>query len=273
MARLTKLPDWLIYVAVLAILLVAADTRRMKQDAPAPPPPVPGEETTPLSPLSPFNSARILKIPADGGRFATAFSIGEAGVWLTAQSAVKDCGRIAVILAPGRGAEAKAAPAPGGQLALLTTEGGSPALPLAPGARGHEDSFIAGFPQGQAGEAAVRLLGASFKGDHRRFSLAEPQLDWAEIGRTDGLKGPLRGLEGAPVLDGVGRVQGVLVGEAPRRGRLEAAPISAIRQAMALAKVAPATQSDSEPITTDNYGRAADALRRDLRVVQIWCGG
>jgi hypothetical protein len=79
-------------------------------------------------------------------------------------------------------------------------------------------------------------------------------------------------MEGAPVLDGLGRVQGVLLGEAPRRGRLYAAPVSAVRQAMTLAKVAPVTQPDGEPITTDNYGRAADALRRDLRVVQIWCG-
>jgi hypothetical protein len=42
---------------------------------------------------------------------------------------------------------------------------------------------------------------------------------------------------------------------------------------MALAKVAPVTQSDAEPITTENYGRAADGLRRDLRVVRVWCGG
>ncbi len=93
-----------------------------------------------------------------------------------------------------------------------------------------------------------------------------------EIGRTDGLKGRLDGMEGAPVLDGVGRVEGVLLSQSVRRGRLYAAPVSAVRQAMALAKVSPLTQPDGEPVTTDNYGRAADALRRDLRVVQIWCG-
>jgi hypothetical protein len=67
-------------------------------------------------------------------------------------------------------------------------------------------------------------------------------------------------------------VQGVLLKQAPRRGRLYAAPIAAVRQAMAMAKVAPVTQPDVEPVTTDNYGRAADALRRDLRVVRVWCG-
>jgi hypothetical protein len=184
---------------------------------------------------------------------------------------VKDCGVLAVIIAPGRGAQARATSVPGGQLAVLTTDGGAQPLPLATGAPAGEDSFIAGFPQGAPGEAAVRLLGASFQGDHRRGDLAQPRLAWAEIGRTDGLMGALSDMEGAPVLDGLGRVQGVLLGEAPRRGRLYATSVSAVRKAMALAKVAPITQPDGEPITTDNYGRAADGLRRDLRVAQIWC--
>jgi hypothetical protein len=271
MARLAKLPDWLVYVAALSALVLAAQTRRLNADAPAPPPPLPGEEATPLSPLSPFNAARIVKIPAIGGRYATAFSIGDAGLWLTAQSAVKDCGRIAVIIAAGRGAQARATPAPGGQLAVLSTDGGEPALPLAPGPRLGEDDFIAGFPHGSAGEAAVRLLGATYLGDHRRGDPAQPDLAWVEIGRTDGLKGLLDGMQGAPVFDGMGRVQGVLLKQAPRRGRLYAAPVAAVRQAMAMAKVSPAAQADSEPVTTDNYGRAADALRRDLRVVRVWC--
>ena len=270
--RATNLPDWAIYIAALGLVMFAADTRRLHADAPAPPPPVPGEEATPLSPLSPFNGAKILKIADASGHTATAFSIGEAGVWLTAESAVKSCKRIAVIIAPGKGAVAKAIPAPGGQLAVLTTEGGAQALPLATVPRQGEDSFIPGYPQGQAGEAAVRLLGRTLLRDPHRGAATERDQVWVEIGRTDGLKGVLYGMEGAPVIDGMGRVQGVLLAEAPRRGRLYAAPVAAIRTAMAQAKVAPAFQSDSEPVTTDNYGRSADALRRDLRVAPVWCG-
>lgn len=272
MRRLARLPDWIYYAVGLAVLMSAAAARHITADAPAPPPPLPGEEATPLSPLSPFNAARIVRIPPDRGRFATAFSIGESGLWLTAQSAVKDCGRIAIIIAAGRGAEAKATPTPGGLLAVLGTDGGEPPLPVEAGARPGEDSFIAGFPQGAPGEAAVRLMGPTVLGDHRRGDPPQPALAWVEIGRTDGLKGPLAGMEGAPVFDGMGRVEGVLVRQSPRRGRLYAAPVSAVRQAMALAKVVPVTQADSEPVTTENYGRAADILRRDLRVVQLWCG-
>ncbi len=271
--RLTRLPDWLIYAAALFLLIFAADSRRLQADAPAPPPPVPGEEATPLSPLSPFNGAKIIKIPAVGGRFATAFSVGEDGVWLTAASAVKACARLAVIVAPGRGAEAKAAPVANGPLALVSTDGGSPALPLAPGARRGEDSFLPGYPQGSAGEAAVKLLGSAALRDPRRGHAPEAVDSWVEIGRTDGLKGTLDGMQGAPVIDGMGRVEGVLVGEIPRRGRLYAAPLAAVRLALAQAKLVPVLQADGEPVTTDNYGRAADALRRDLRVVQLWCDG
>jgi serine protease Do len=45
-------------------------------------------------------------------------------------------------------------------------------------------------------------------------------LVWAEVGRTDTLRGTLAGLSGAPALDSAGRVIGVTVAEAPRRGRI-----------------------------------------------------
>lgn len=270
--RITNLPDWLIYTAALGILLFAADTRRQKADAPAPPPPVPGEDTTPLSPLSPFNGAKILKIAPQSGRLSTAFSIGEAGVWMTAASAVRDCAKLAIVVAPGRGAEAKLRPVAGDQLAVLTTDGGSPAMAIAErSARPYEDIFLPGFPQDSAGEAAVKLLGEAAEEDHHRGRARLPEQAWAQIGRTDGLKGLLTGLEGAPLVDGFGHVQGVLLGQSPRRGRLYSAPLAAVRSAVAAAKPAPGAQQDNEPITLDNYGRAADSFRRDLRVVQVWC--
>ena len=98
----------------------------------------------------------------------------------------------------------------------------------------------------------------------------EPVLAWAEVGRTDGLEGTLSGLSGAPVMDGRGRVLGVTIAEAPRRGRIyTTAPES----------FAPAIRGEQradevvlgEPVTIDNYGRVADALRRDLRVAQVVC--
>jgi hypothetical protein len=96
-------------------------------------------------------------------------------------------------------------------------------------------------------------------------------LAWAEVGRTDGLKGTLAGLSGAPAMDGEGRVIGVTLAEAPRRGRIYTTTPGAVRQALAAARVKPATVAAGPPITSDNYGRAADSLRRDVRVAQVVC--
>jgi serine protease Do len=95
-------------------------------------------------------------------------------------------------------------------------------------------------------------------------------LVWAETGRTDGLKGTLGGLSGAPALDDQGRVVGVTIAEAPRRGRIYTTSPETTARALAVSgrrlADAPAT-----PISADNYGRVADDLRRNLRVAQVVC--
>ena len=87
----------------------------------------------------------------------------------------------------------------------------------------------------------------------------------------DSVHGSLAGLSGAPALDSSGRVIGVTIAEAPRRGRIYTTDPSAIREALAAAKQTPPTDAAGEPITTDNYGRVADSLRRELRVAQVVC--
>ena len=73
------------------------------------------------------------------------------------------------------------------------------------------------------------------------------------------------------MLDAKGEVVGVTLAESPRRGRIYSAPRRALAAALAAAGQAPAGFAPGQPITTDNYGRAADALRRDLSVAQVVC--
>jgi serine protease Do len=271
--RAPRFPDWLIYLAVMLALIVAAIVIRRPSDAPPAPPPMPVGAALPAP--SPFDPAVVVKAPSKPGQGAgTAFSVGESGVWLTARHVVEGCRSLAIVIAPGSGVAATARIDPRGETAVLITRGGAPALPLAPQGplRRGLLAFHPGFPQGQPGEAASRLVGRERLYPRGRDGGAESVLTWAEIGRTQGLSPNLQGLSGAPALDGAGAVVGVTIAQAPRRDRIYTTTPSAIRAALARAGVTPSA-SASEPITADNYGRVADDLRRDLRVAQVVCMG
>ncbi len=269
-----RLPDWLVYVAVVAALLIAAVGRQERADAPPPPPPVPGEEGVPLGPASPFDPSVVVEVPGQTQPgTGTAFSVADSGVWLTARHVVEGCRQVALVVAEGRGVAATVSIDPSGDAAILRTDGGAPAMPLGldkPLKRG-ERAFHPGFPQGRPGEAASRLLGRENLVVRGRGSRTEPVLVWAEVGRTDELQGTLAGLSGAPALDATGRVIGVTVAEAPRRGRIYTTAPETMRGAFANAGVRPASFAVGETINVENYGRVADGLRRDLRIAQVVC--
>jgi S1-C subfamily serine protease len=202
----------------------------------------------------------------------TAFSVSQSGTWVTARHVVDGCKQAAVIVAPGRGVAAKVTIDPGSETAILTTDGGAPPLPLGLDLtlRRGERAFHPGFPQGKPGEASSRLIGRENLVVHGRGARTEAVLVWAETGRTDGLKGTLGGLSGAPALDSEGRVIGVTIAEAPRRGHIyTTAPELTARTIAANLKAPPPNQG--APITAENYGRVADDMRRTLRVAQVVC--
>ena len=274
--RVARPPDWLIYAAAVLGLAVLAVAKQERADAPPAPPPIADAGAGAGFGLSPgMRTSKVRKLPAQAwARMqGTAFSVSDAGVWLTARHVVSGCRQAAVLVAPGRGVQAKVSADRRSDVAVLITQGGSSPLPLAldlPLKVGQR-AFHPGFPQGAPGETASRLLGAYLlrgqaHGDGRLAVLA-----WAEVGRTGGLQGSLSGLSGAPVLDKAGRVIGVTLAESPRRGRIYSAPQAAIRAALKLAGRSPDGFASGQPITTDNYGRAADSLRRDLRVAPVVC--
>lgn len=271
-----KLPDWLIYAACVLAFLTAAISRGERADAPAAPPPPAAAEGAILAEATPFDDAvAVGAAPPAPNSAGTAFSIGETGVWLTAGHVLQGCKRAAVVVGPGRGVEATLTHDKTSDIAVLRTEGGSPALPLGLSLplRAGERGFHPGFPQGRPGEATSRLLGRQtlmLRSETDRTVRAQPVLAWAAVGRTDGLSG-LSGLSGAPVLDTAGRVVGVTIAEAPRRGRIYTTSPQAVDGALRRAGAATTPATLGDPITTENYGRMADSLRRDLKVAQVMC--
>ena len=269
-----KLPDWLIYASVFGVILAVSLNRRENADAPPAPAPPDETEGALLGPVTPFDSVVTVDAPAAPFQptSGTAFSIAGRGRWVTARHVVEGCRRPALVVGGGRAVAADVRLAPRADVAVLLTEGGPPALPLAdqPTLHKNQRAFHPGFPQGRAGEVTTRLLGRETLKIMGRGAHEEPVLAWATVGRTDGLDGTLAGLSGAPALDRRGRVIGVTLAEEPRRGRIyTTAPESfgpAVRGQQPADEAALA-----EPITVDNYGRVADDLRRDLRVAQVVC--
>ncbi len=272
--RHPRLPDWLVYAAVVVALLFAAVGRGERVDAPPPPPKASEPLGEALGPASPFDPSVVVDVPDQAGPAAgTAFSIARTGVWLTARHVVDGCGRVAVVIGPGVGVAVKVRVDPHSEAAILFTDGGSAPLPLAlsqPLRRGQR-GFHPGFPQGEPGEASSRLLGRENLVVRGHGERTEPVLVWAETGRTQGLKGSLSGLSGAPALDGQGRVVGVTIAESPRRGRIYTTAPEVVTATLAASGQPAPPPVAGEPITPSNYYVVADELRRELQVAQVVC--
>lgn len=269
-----KIPDWTIYGGVIAALVIASMSGRENADAPPAPPPPDAAEGALLGPVTPFDPAVTVEAPDVPFQPAagTAFSIADSGRWVTARHVVDGCSRPAIVIGGGRAVAASVRLAVKADIAVLITEGGASALPvLMDGSlRVGERAFHPGYPQGRPGEASSLLLGRETLHVRGRGRHDEPVLAWAETGRTEGLDGTLAGLSGAPAMDREGRVLGVTIAESPRRGRIyTTAPDTFLPAIRGIA--APEALPLDEPVTIDNYGRVADALRRDLRVAQVVC--
>jgi len=269
-----RIPDWLVYLGLVLGLLWLALNQQENADAPPAPPQPEDEVGALLGPATPFDPTIVVDAgdtplqPATG----TAFAISENGDWMTARHVVDGCHRAAVVVAGNQAVEARIRFSPTTDVALLTTEGGPVALPIADGRlRVGQRAFHPGFPQGRPGEATSRLIGRETLRVRGRGQRDEPVLAWAETGRTSGLEGSLSGLSGAPALDSKGRVVGVTIAEAPRRGRIYTSAPESVRSAVGQSRRGRGETGLGEPITIDNYGRVGDGLRRDLRVAQVVC--
>jgi hypothetical protein len=266
-------PAWFVFPTLLVLLLLAALGRRGHADSPPPPPALPAPERAVLTETTPIDPAAVTRVRARHGPDAgTAFSVGDGGVWMTARASLAACGRPAILVSDLDGLAARAAGSPGGRAAVLVTARGAPALSLATTAPARGSlGYALGFPHGRPGEVAAQLIGTRVLRAGARGGARTPTLVWAEMGRTEGLTGPLRGLAGAPLLDPEGRVVGLVLGEAPRRGRLYAASPAELAAALAGARAPAPLQASGAAITPDDYGLAADALRRSLRVAPTAC--
>jgi S1-C subfamily serine protease len=272
-----RFPDWLVYALFLGVILYVLLPSRTDSMAPEAPPVVTDAQgARALPPPSAFDERVLVQsdTPADGT--GTAFSVSEAGAWLTARHVVDGCSRLALEVAPGTYVPVdpeNVVLSPESDMAVLLTGRSPDGLPmvateeLSVGTQG----FHVGFPQGQPGEVTSTLLSNSRLITRGVRRSEEQVLAWAEKGRTRGLVGSLAGLSGAPVFDALGRVVGVTVAESPRRGRIYTTSPDTLAAFLSEAGVEAKGTARPSRFTIEDYGREADRVRRALNVVKVVC--
>jgi S1-C subfamily serine protease len=278
-------PDWLLFMGAVAVLIGAAIVGQFVRapsasgtppSSPAVSRPAagPGRATPPIPP---FETTITIDAPSISrpGAAGTAFSISSGGMWLTARHVVEGCAHTAIVVGKGQGVAAEVRLDPHGETAVLITQGGAPALPLAPKESLKEGmtAFHAGFPHDRPGFVASRLIRDEtlvLRGSHTR---REQVLAWDEVDTGEPLPRSLAGLSGAPALDAEGRVIGVTIAHSPHHERVYTTTPEALRAAIIRAHIEPATGARAAPMSSGGYDQIFYDLRRDLRIVPVVCVG
>ncbi|MEM9600855.1 MAG: serine protease [Pseudomonadota bacterium] len=259
-----RLPDWLLYLAMLLVMLAYANNR-----GPEAPPPGPVPELGPMLPTeSPRDDRILVQIDAPQSGIGTAFASSDTGDWLTARHVVDSCDEIGVRLSARRLLRIEQTEIfDGADLARLSADWPREPLPtdLQSPRQVGELAYMIGYPQGEPGEVAASLLSRGRMQVRGRYRTDEPVLIWSEVGRRRGLTGSLGGLSGGPVLDADGELIGVVAAETPRRGRIYTVSPRNLRQ------VIDPADGTAFPLSLDSYALEADRLRRDRRVAQVIC--
>jgi S1-C subfamily serine protease len=235
------------------------------------------EQAGPLLPApSPYDDQSMVEAQRAGPwSSGTGFAIGDNGVWLTARHVALGCERLGVV--NGQDQELVAASlayvSKRADVAILRTQGGPEPLALDL----NEDdlqigatAYHIGFPQGQPGEVVSRLIGRELMITEGAWRGRENTLAWAEVSRSKGLRGTLGGLSGGPAFDSKGKVIGITIAESLRRGRVITTSSDSIIQALKEARLVPEGTAIA-PLQPSDITRAANRVRRDLKVIQVVC--
>lgn len=269
-----RIPDWIVFILILAVVVWALFSGDKDADAPEAPP-ILQDMSGPILPgPTQFDDEVLVQVGETSDGVGTAFAMDRRGVWLTARHVVDGCADVGLQVANGRLLPVtRVVTDTHADIAILYTLRAPRALDVAHRNDLHvgEAGFHVGYPQGRPGEATSRLLARSRLITRGRYRNEENVLAWAEMGRTRDIRGSLAGISGGPVFDQYGGIVGVTVAESPRRGRIYTTAPESLDSVIASIGLNDTGNAVRYPFDIGNYGAQADVLRSELAVVKVYC--
>lgn len=244
---------------------------RIVQPAPAP------ERSEPRSQLpgqSASDPAFGVKVGPAGPSSGTAFSIDGSGRWLTARHVIEGCSRVVIRTGSRKGVRVRRIVThPNADVAVLWTDGGTPPLEIAgSGLNTGQDGFHFGFPGGEPGDVYGRVIGRRTMRVSGQYRTNEPVIAWTQLRRVPDRGPDLAGISGGPVLNDAGRVIGIVVAGAPRRGRTYSAAPASVAGAIRNANLAiPSDGGARQHLSARDFPAYGNSLRSRLTVAKVFC--
>jgi serine protease Do len=245
--------------------------------AQASPPRVRRPLLAPLSAQDPLFEVEPDEVKSGSLLLGTAFSVDQRGVWVTARHVASNLCRQLAIFTDGRPiATSIAYVDPEMDVAVLTTHGGAPALPLESATPTvGETGYSFGYPTGVLGATQDTLMGRSRMQGSGRLSGITPTLSWAEARRIPESLDSLGGMSGGPMLDESGRVVGSVVAASERRGRVHTVAPEVLSKTGQTTRLF-GTSTPSTPVQeiadrSETLGDVASDLSDGSRIAKVYC--
>ncbi len=271
----------LIAVVVVAVLGKMAGYGGDAPDATRRPPihivqPAPRHQgpQTPLPRRSVSDPAFVVQVGPAAPSTGTAFSIDGSGRWLTARHVIEGCSRVVIRTGKRKGVRVRRiAPPPNADVAVLWTDGGTPPLAISnDGLATGQNGFHFGFPGGEPGDVYGRVIGRRTMRVSGQYRTNEPVIAWTQLRRVPDRGPNLAGISGGPVLDEAGRVIGIVVAGAPRRGRTYSAAPASVAGALHNANLAiRAGGGARQSLSARDFPAHGNRLRARLTVAKVFC--
>src|SRR5262245_48640298 len=154
------IPDWLLYLIVIAAVVIVLFRVDQRANAPEALPEAP-ESGAYLPPPSVYDPEVLVEVGPVASGMGSAFAISEDGWWMTARHVVDGCQHVGLIVSRGSAVRVTGVKrALFADIALLRTEGAPEALAIDTSERHFQigqRAFHVGYPQGRPGEAYSRL--------------------------------------------------------------------------------------------------------------------